>query len=960
MKKKILLVSAVLFLLIIFLLLANFLKNKVSADTLAQTHPLPYMVHWDGTRAREMLGLTQRGHAVIPTFPSNGQPTWDNYSVKDLLAVKKLNLPVDMIGPQWESTMYTDPQYTDIDRNTATNTFTGSSVLMSENPLNIFLDNTFTNSRGERKLDPIGPEGQIEKWRGVGRSYANLKSFKFLQEAYPNPPSVNLAGNNEAGVIFGTSAANLSKRFNQVYPNITTQIPDIYDLANFGNRVVGDGWIERYGAMFQTWRNETSNPTWKNLKFTSYLGYLSPAFRKIYTATWGTGMSTFSTYEGDLLPDTNNSVPRLCYNFYVWDGSSPEFYLNFDGGDTNLAAGQIGSMNWVFAEKAAKLVNPNHYLELSTWDGDSICQPDTINPYHWATNNGVSAARYAAAIQYATWVARPQAIREFRFTCDTWEKYLPQFLELTKIVDRVHQNSVLKDFWQNGELVENPVGHHPFQDMTMADGFSDTDIREKYGVGRWFYLYSNLDASKRTANGDGSLGGFKNDYDYRVPSTNIEIPVFSLALVRGQAPTREWLVYSHSPKQDRTGVTVTVPGFGDISINPTIAGSFYLLKESDRSITAILDESAKVAHLISNFENPIVAPGAQLQLNIIGAKDQYDYDIAIPGNLHWSANGGVIDQTGLFTAGNIPGDFEVIVSSGDMSEKIPVRVGNLMGYWRFDGAAGSYVSDSSGRDNGCYNYRNWDSDGKFGSAGSFDGNWYGASCDADDLMLAPKELTISAWFKKTAGGGGGYIFNAVNANASLGYALSFNQEVSTGKTSIQFVGNVKYITIQEGEWHHLIAVYKAGQYAKLFMDGAMLLQDNTVSSAITKGTDRIQIGNNFIGSVDQVRLYNQALSDVEIQSLYNEIPSANSNLTLAKAVDKFDAKAGDTINYTITYQNIGNEPLKNAVISDVISDNLNIINAPGAIISGRSLSWTISSIPANSSPQTLTVQCTIK
>jgi hypothetical protein len=904
-RKKFSLFFIILLLLIISGLLFYFLKDKPSADAINSVRPLPYMVHWNATHVPEMIGMAERGHSVVPTFPSDSHPTWDNYSPKDLLKIKQLDLPIDMIGGQWESKLYTDSQYTDIDRDTTSDVFTGSDPLTSENPNNIFTDNTFTKD-GIRRLDPIGPEGQIEKWREVGRYYAGFKSFKFLQEIYPNPSSVILAGNNEARVVFGTSAADLSKRFNELYPNIKTQIPNAFDRANFGNRVVGDGWIDRYGAMFQAWRDNIVSPSWKNLKFTSYLGYLNLSFRAIYTATWGTGASTFTSYEGDLLPDSDNTVPRLCYNFYVWDGSSPEIYLNFDGGDTHLYGPQFGSMNWVFAEEDAKRVNPDHYLEFSVWDGGS-----------YAVNNGISPQRYAADIQYSAWIARPQAIREFR-GASTWEEYLPQFLELTKITDRVHRNSVLRDFWQSGELVENPVGHHPYQNMVMANGFSDSEIKTKYGVGRWFYLFSDLDTPNRIdQDNDGDLDGFR-DYDYANRAvTNVEIPVYSLALTKGEAPNRQWLVYTYSPTQDRTGVTITVPDFGDINVNSQIAGNFYLLDESSRSVTPISDEEAHLENLILNNKEPVIAPGGQFQISIVGAKDQYDYDFEIPTNLVWSATGGVIDQNGLYTAGDMSGDYQITIQSGEFIQNIPVKIKTLMSHWKFDENVGSYVSDSANESFGCYNYRNWDSDGKFGSAGSFDGNWYGVSCDANEQVLAPEEFTISAWFKKTPGGGGGYIFNASNANDSLGYYLKIDQNATTGILSVAFLGKWANLPIQEGEWHHIVAEYKPGQYAKLYLDGSALWQISNVPSEIIQGSDRVQIGKQLIGSVDQVRFYNQALSTDDVLNLYNE----SSNIPQISLPDS-----------AITYPN--RQLAIDASVTNANAFSWTKVSGPGSIVFG--------------------------
>jgi hypothetical protein len=63
-----------------------------------------------------------------------------------------------------------------------------------------------------------------------------------------------------------------------------------------------------------------------------------------------------------------------------------------------------------------------------------------------------------------------------------------------------------------------------------------------------------------------------------------QLPVFALALVKGKAPQRQWLVYAHSPLADRAGVQVSVPGYRTVIMNVPVKGIFYLIDEkSSRS-----------------------------------------------------------------------------------------------------------------------------------------------------------------------------------------------------------------------------------------------------------------------------------------------------------------------------------------------------------------------------------------
>lgn len=981
MRKKIVIYLSIFVLVGGIILLAYFsFKYKTKADTTTQTtysKTLPYLAHWNGAYADQMMELYERDHAIIPPF-GNGIPQ-RSYDIKTLLKTKDLGLPLDFLEDQPEGELRLPP-YSDIDRDAddTFNTHGGTvSVMDSANPNNIRfngLDNPETYVFGPKILDPLGPPAQVDLWREIGQKNSVKKMYKFMQEIYPNPPQVNIVMNHEQGRMTGNQLDHdiQSARYYEQY--VLPPEPDNWILPpelryNYQNRLVGDGWIERYKALFSTWRSNGINEAWKNnLKFIAYNGFGDSAYRSTPNSIMNY-YNTFTTYEDPTIsPDTSGTVPRSSYYPYAWNGVTPEIYWErrFTN-DTRLYGNQFGSMNWVFMKAEAQKINPDFHFEFCTWDGEKTF---------------FTPERYAAAVQYSFWVTRPQIIREFTGSNVAWETKLLNLLALTKVVDRVHRSSLLQDFWLNGKLVENPVGHHPYQYLPYnyepnLNGMTDTDIKNKYGVGRWFYLYSNLDAPNRKIELDGSLGGFKDynfadENNFEPGTTNVEIPVFSTALVKNEAPNREWMVYTYSPTQDRTGVTVTVPIFGDITVNPKQAGSFYHLKESDHSVTEITDPAPTLTNLILNQKDPIVGPGSTMQFSIVGGKDQYESDIAISGPVTWSTTGGTIDQNGLFTAGQTKGKFEITATVDGATDVFPITVNNLVSEWKFDEGSGSYISDSSGNNNACFHYQEWEAEGKFGSAGKFfeppsADSEMGARCSSGDFNLTPKEFTISAWIKHPDGNlNNGDIFGAINGNRDQGYA--FNSAYSTSyspyPTKIGFDGQLSFgasVPIVAGKWHHVAGEFKAGQFIKLYFDGQKVGEKTTnIPLEITEGAADLSIGTVWNGSLDNVRFFNQALSDQEIQNLFNEVQSSNPNLSLTKASDKINAQSGETITYTITYENTGTENIVNAVISDIIPDTLSIISAPGAEINGQTLTWAIPSVPTGSPPQSLEIQCTVK
>jgi hypothetical protein len=127
-------------------------------------------------------------------------------------------------------------------------------------------------------------------------------------------------------------------------------------------------------------------------------------------------------------------------------------------------------------------------------------------------------------------------------------------------VDLVHENPVLCEWWRKGELVPNRAHEHPYQ----------VDIPEEYqDENRWFLLDANVNSQ---------------EYPWEM---FWEVRVFAIALVRGQAPKRQWLVYAHSPLADRKDVELMIPDYGKINVDVSIGGSFYEVYETEKSVRAV-------------------------------------------------------------------------------------------------------------------------------------------------------------------------------------------------------------------------------------------------------------------------------------------------------------------------------------------------------------------------------------
>ena len=79
------------------------------------------------------------------------------------------------------------------------------------------------------------------------------------------------------------------------------------------------------------------------------------------------------------------------------------------------------------------------------------------------------------------------------------------------------------------------------------------------------------------------------------------------------------------------------------------------------------------------------------------------------------------------------------------------------------------------------------------------------------------------------------------------------------------------------EWHHIVGVFSPNNFIKLYKDGVITANTFTTLSCIAYQTgDLLKIGRRsaenqsyFAGLIDDVRIYNRALSDAEIKAIYD-------------------------------------------------------------------------------------------
>jgi serine/threonine protein kinase len=209
----------------------------------------------------------------------------------------------------------------------------------------------------------------------------------------------------------------------------------------------------------------------------------------------------------------------------------------------------------------------------------------------------------------------------------------------------------------------------------------------------------------------------------------------------------------------------------------------------------------------------------------------------------------------------------------------PDSSSGLLAYLSFDEGEGILAHDRVGQSDGKIHGATWTT-GKIGGALDFDGvdNYV-----ETPLQLVPNgksELTMVAWVRprpidpKAHFMGRAQIISMDAGNCDWSILHREGKwEVFTGYRAVTLPVEVKFDT-----WQHIAVVFKINQEVKVYINGVRYPIGVCPASDFVVNT--IMIGGNpgrwkeyYAGGIDEVRIYNRALSDGDLYQLYESKPS---------------------------------------------------------------------------------------
>jgi hypothetical protein len=230
----------------------------------------------------------------------------------------------------------------------------------------------------------------------------------------------------------------------------------------------------------------------------------------------------------------------------------------------------------------------------------------------------------------------------------------------------------------------------------------------------------------------------------------------------------------------------------------------------------------------------------------------------------------------------LPGYPEVLAQGSNLGVSQLFSPSGLVGYWPMDEGTGTTALDTSGNGgvatwsgtpvgtNGYY------STGKIGAyAGSFDGSTTQMQATVSGTI---SQFTVSQWLNENNTGLGSIIadsFGGTSLYPSYGSYFRVVNNNNFAATSSGYFGITNF-NFWVGSWH-LFTVTEDNATVYIYVDGSLQATSSRAVSGGSVTNPQLQMDKNYnpygtrdlIGSLDDVRIYNRALSASEIQLLYN-------------------------------------------------------------------------------------------
>ncbi len=277
-----------------------------------------------------------------------------------------------------------------------------------------------------------------------------------------------------------------------------------------------------------------------------------------------------------------------------------------------------------------------------------------------------------------------------------------------------------------------------------------------------------------------------------------------------------------------------------------------------------------------------------------GLNPTYDVAVWLPKYVKQVlVNGHLVDVTGTTVTVNL----ENKKISSYKKQAVSTLNDDRIAYWPLNENSGNTAADVDGHSDGAIKGARWTS-GINQSALNFNGTDGEVEIPLNStLNIVNDKMSLSVWFKKDfVKDDGSFLFCRTK------YILRMDNH---GKITFAIYNPGWHaITIPwanriiDTDWHHVVATYD-GQKIKLYID-AVLLAEKSTSGKLKTSSSPVYIGsehplNYFDGALDEVAVYDKALTQAEVSQLYADTPNPGTGADYLISQWKLNENTGTAV-----------------------------------------------------------------
>lgn len=297
----------------------------------------------------------------------------------------------------------------------------------------------------------------------------------------------------------------------------------------------------------------------------------------------------------------------------------------------------------------------------------------------------------------------------------------------------------------------------------------------------------------------------------------------------------------------------------------------------------------------------------------------------------WGANNNGQLGDGTTTFRSVPGQITTGTTTCTVSCTAPPA--NMTAWFPLDETAGTSSADLAGVSNTGTHFNNpTPVPGEVDGALNFDGvDDYVEAADHSELNFDTGDFSIDAWItadnvsgirpiveKRSALPTHGYSFFLYNGNLYLQLAdASGTDDYCTSAPTSSCTNYGTAVFVADGNWHHVAVTVTRNDTAgiRFYVDGALAATENpasrpgslTNSAPFRIGNKTIDGNSVFKGTIDELELFNRALSDAEISSIWAAGSDGKCKPVVADTTPdpfSFTSQTGVALNTVITSNTI--------------------------------------------------------